>query len=253
MSHIANNMMFDRKYLGYMKVAVTRLQEKEENTVELFEKYNIEAITVPTIRSRPPQDPASLDLLVRMVSEQGIDLLIFTSSLGVSKFFEKCDSVSSDTTILSVGPKTAQKVNEFGYPSEVLDSFSSDKFAEYLKDRAQGKVIGIARASVPNPELVVDLESLGATVVEGVCYELESAPNELKRMIATHKIDAVVITSTKSFLSAGLENTDVSGVVMVAIGPKTAKGMMDAGVDPDVVGGGTLETCAVLLQDMGSK
>ena len=236
-----------------MKVAVTRLQEKEENTVELFEKYNIEAITVPTIRSRPPQDPASLDLLVRMVSEQGIDLLIFTSSLGVSKFFEKCDSVSSDTTILSVGPKTAQKVNEFGYPSEVLESFSSDKFAEYLKDRAQGKVIGIARAGVPNPELVVDLESLGATVVEGVCYELESAPNELKRMIAAHKIDAVVITSTKSFLSAGLENTDVSGVVMVAIGPKTAKGMTDAGVDPDVVGGGTLETCAVLLKDMGSK
>lgn len=236
-----------------MKVAVTRLQEKEENTVELFEKYNIEAITVPTIRSRPPQDPASLDLLVRMVSEQGIDLLIFTSSLGVSKFFEKCDSVSSDTTILSVGPKTAQKVNEFGYPSEVLESFSSDKFAEYLKDRAQGKVIGIARAGVPNPELVVDLESLGTTVVEGVCYELESAPNELKRMIAAHKIDAVVITSAKSFLSAGLENTDVSGVVMVAIGPKTAKGMADAGVDPDVVGGGTLETCAVLLKDMGSK
>ncbi|HJH29420.1 MAG TPA: uroporphyrinogen-III synthase [Methanosarcinaceae archaeon] len=236
-----------------MKVAVTRLQEKEENTVGLFEKYDVEAITVPTIRSRPPQDPASFDLLVRMVNEQGIDLLIFTSSLGVSKFFEKCDSVSSDTTILSVGPKTAQKVNEFGYPSEVLDSFSSDKFAEYLKDRAQGKVIGIARASVPNPELVVDLESLGATVVEGVCYELESAPNELKKIIADHKIDAVVITSTKSFLSAGLENTDVSGVVMVAIGPKTAKGMMDAGVDPDVVGGGTLESCAVLLQDMGSK
>ncbi len=246
-------MMFDRKYLGYMKVAVTRLQEKEENTVELFEKYNIEAITVPTIRSRPPQDPASLDLLVRMVSEQGIDLLIFTSSLGVSKFFEKCDSVSSDTTILSVGPKTAQKVNEFGYPSEVLESFSSDKFAEYLKDRAQGKVIGIARASVPNPELVVDLESLGAMVVEGVCYELESAPNKLKGIIAAHEVDAIVFTSTKSFLSAGLENTDVSGVVMVAIGPKTAKGMTDAGVDPDVVGGGTLETCAELLQDMGSK
>lgn len=236
-----------------MRVAVTRLQEKEENTVELFKEYGIEAIVVPTIRSRPPRDPASLDALVRMVSEQGIDFLIFTSSLGVSKFFEKCDSVSSDTTILSVGPKTAQKVNEFGYSSEVLESFSSDKFAEYLKDRAQGKVIGIARASVPNPELVVALESLGATVVEGVCYKLESVPNVLKGMIAAHKIDAVVITSTMSFLSAGLENTDVSGVMMVAIGLKTAKGMMDAGVDPDVVGGGTLESCAELLQDMGQN
>ena len=233
-----------------MKVAVTRLQEKEENTVELFETYDLKAVTVPTIRSRPPQDPASLDTLVRMVSEQRIDILIFTSSLGVSSFFEKCDSLSPNTKIISVGPKTARKVNEFGHPSEVLDSFSSDKFAEYLKERAQGTVIGIARAGVPNPELVQALESLGATVVEGVCYELESAPNKLKGMIAAHEVDAVVFTSTKSFLSAGIENTDVSDVVMVAIGPKTAKGMGDGGVEPDVVGGGTLESCAVLLQKL---
>ena len=233
-----------------MKVAVTRLQEKEENTVELFETYDLKAVTVPTIRSRPPHDPASLDALVRMVSEQRIDILIFTSSLGVSSFFEKCDSLSPNTKIISVGPKTARKVNEFGHPSEVLDSFSSDKFAEYLKERAQGTVIGIARAGVPNPELVQALESLGATVVEGVCYELESAPNKLKGMIAAHEVDAVVFTSTKSFLSAGLENTDVSDVVMVAIGPKTAKGMGDGGVEPDVVGGGTLESCAVLLQKL---
>lgn len=236
-----------------MRVAVTRLQEKEDNTVELFKKYGIEAITVPTIRSRPPKDSASLDLLVRMVSGQEIDFLIFTSSLGVLRFFEKCDSIPSNTTIISVGPKTAQKVNECDYSSEVLDSFSSDRFADYLKDRAYGKVVGIAKAGVPNPELVEALESLGATVVEGVCYELESAPNNLKKMVAAHEIDAVVFTSTKSFLSVGFENTDVSGVTMVAIGPKTAKGMRDAGVEPGVVGGGTLESCAILLQEFGLK
>ena len=48
------------------------------------------------------------------------------------------------------------------------------------------------------------------------------------------KIDAVYITSTKSYLTAGLENTDVTGVVMVAIGPNTAKRKKHAGVDPDV-------------------
>ncbi|HJH31673.1 MAG TPA: uroporphyrinogen-III synthase [Methanosarcinaceae archaeon] len=234
-----------------MKVAVTRLQEKEDNTVELFEKYGLEAIVTSTIRSRPPRNPALFDALVRMVSEQRVDLLIFTSSLGVSKFFEKCDSVPRNITILSVGPKTALKVNEFGHSSEVLESFSSDKFAKYLKDRACGKMIGIARAGVPNPELVQDLESLGATVVEGVCYELESAPNELKEMIVAHRVDAVVFTSTKSFLSAEVQKTDVESVIMVAIGPKTAKGMRDGGVEPDVVGGGTLESCALRLREFG--
>lgn len=236
-----------------MKIAVTRLQEKEDNTVELFEKYGLEAKAVPTIRSRPPHDPASLDLLIQMVNKEKIDFLIFTSSLGVSKFFEKYNSIPPNTTIISVGPKTAQKVNEFGYPSEVLESFSSDRFAKYLKNRAHGKLIGIARAGVPNPELVQALESLGATIIEGVCYELENAPNKLKEMIATHKIDAVVFTSTKSFLSTGLKITDVSNMLMVAIGPKTAKGMMDVGVNPDVVGDGTLESCAALLQEFGLK
>ena len=231
-----------------MRVAVTRLQEKEDNTVELFKKYGIEAIVVPTIRSKPPHDPALLDALLQMVRKQKVDLLIFTSSLGVSKFFEKCDSIPSNTKIISVGPKTAQKVNEFGYSSEVLDSFSSDKFAEHLKDRAHGKVIGIARAGVPNPELTEALGSLGATVVEGVCYELESVPNMLRGIITAHEVDAVVFTSTKSFLAVGLEKMDVSDVMMVAIGPKTAKGMRDGGVEPDAVGGGTLESCAELLQ-----
>ena len=236
-----------------MKIAVTRLQEKEDNTVELFAKYGLEARAIPTIRSKPPYDPASFDLLIQMVSERKVDFLIFTSSLGVSSFFEKCDSITQNTKIISVGPKTAQKVIEFGYPSEVLKSFSSDKFAEYLKDRAQNKVIGIARAGVPNPELVQALESLGATIIEGVCYELENTPNKLKGMIATHEVDAVVFTSTKSFLSAGLKKTDVSSVMMVAIGPKTAKVMSDGGVEPDVVGGGTLESCAALLQEFNLK
>ncbi|MGP8321089.1 MAG: uroporphyrinogen-III synthase [Methanosarcinaceae archaeon] len=228
---------------------MTRLQEKEDNTVGLFEKYGIEAIIISTIRSRPPHNSALFDALVRMVNEQRVDILIFTSSLGVSKFFGKCGSVPKDLTILSVGPKTAGKVNEFGHSSEVLEAFSSDKFAEYLKGRIQGKIIGIARAGIPNPELVKDLESMGATVVEGVCYELESAPNELKSMIASHMVEGVVFTSTKSFLSAKLQKTDIIDVITVAIGPKTAKGMRDGGIEPDVVGNGTLESCAARLKE----
>ncbi|MGP8319256.1 MAG: uroporphyrinogen-III synthase [Methanosarcinaceae archaeon] len=231
-----------------MRVAVTRLQEKEDNTVELFEKYGIEAIITSTIRSRPPRNPASFNKLVQMVNEQRVDLLIFTSSLGVSKLFEKCGSVSQNITIISVGPKTARKVNEFEHSSEVLEAFSSDMFAEYLKNRIKGKIIGIARAGVPNTELVKDLESLGATVVEGVCYELESASNELKDIIAAHKVEAVVFTSTKSFLSANLQKDDVFGLITAAIGPKTAKGMKGMGINPDVVGNGTLESCASRLQ-----
>jgi uroporphyrinogen-III synthase len=232
-----------------MKVAVTRLREKEDGTVELFKRYGLEAVLAPTIRSCPPRDPASLESLVEMVTAQKIDLLIFTSSLGVSKFFEKCSTMPAGITILSVGPKTALKVNDLGYQSEILDSFSSDNFAEYLKDRVQGRKIGIARAGVPDKELIRALESLGATVVEGICYELESMPNDLKEMILNQAVDAVIFTSAKSFLASGLERMDFGTVITVAIGPKTANSMLKKGVEPDLVGSGTLESCAALLKE----
>ena len=231
-----------------MKVAVTRLREKEDGTVELFKRYGLEPVLMPTIRSCPPHDPASLESLVEMVKSQKIDFLIFTSSLGVSKFFEKCSVMPAGITILSVGPKTALKVNDLGYQSEMLDSFSSDNFAEYLKDRVSGRKIGIARAGVSDKELIRALESLGATVVEGICYELESMPNNLKEMILDQTVDAVIFTSTKSFLASGLERKDVGAVITVAIGPKTAKSMLKKGVEPDLVGSGTLESCAALLK-----
>lgn len=100
-----------------------------------------------------------------MIAAQKIDFLIFTSSPGVSKFFEKSSAMPAGIRILSVGSKTALKVNDLGYQSEMLDSFSSYNFAEYLKDCVQGKKIGIARADVLDKELIRTLESLGATVV----------------------------------------------------------------------------------------
>jgi len=234
-----------------MKVAVTRLSEKEDGTVELFKKYGLEAVSAPTIRSRTPRDPASFEMLVEMVTAQRIDLLIFTSSLGVSKFFEKCSAVPECTTILSVGPQTARKVNDLGYRSEVLESFSSDNFAEHLKGHLGGKTVGIARAGVPDKQLTQALGSLGATVVEGICYELESMPNDLKKLVLDHEVDAVVFTSAKSFLAARLKKTDVGDAVTVAIGPKTADAMLANGIKPDVVGSGTLESCATLLRELG--
>jgi uroporphyrinogen-III synthase len=232
-----------------MKVAVTRLREKEDGTVELFNRYGLEAVLTPTIRSCPPRNPASLEALVEMLTAQKIDFLIFTSSLGVSKFFEKCSTIPAGITILSVGPKTALKVNDLGYQSEILDSFSSDNFAEHLKSRVSGRKIGIARAGVPDKELIFALESLGATVVEGICYELESVPNDLKEMILDQTVDAVIFTSAKSFLASGLERKDFRTVIIVAIGPKTANSMIGKGVEPDLVGSGTLESCAELLKN----
>ncbi|AEH59983.1 Uroporphyrinogen III synthase HEM4 [Methanosalsum zhilinae DSM 4017] len=227
-----------------MKVAVTKLKEKDKGTVRLFAEYGHTAYLTPTIRSKKPDDPSSLRRLLGEIKKAQVDYLIFTSSLGVTYFFNECDHLDTSITIISIGPETASSVRENGFSTEMLPAYSSEHFSQYLHCRAWGKTIGVARAGVPNTELIRSLEDLGARVIEGICYELVAAGSDLKDLVANSKVDAVVFTSSKSFSSSRLTENDLRNIITVAIGPKTADTMTKNGTEPDITGTGTLESCA---------
>ena len=221
-----------------MKIAVTKLEEKSEGVAELFMRHGHEAIIVPTMRAGEPSDPGPLERLAAMLSNGEIDILIFTSALGVAKL---CGRVKpQNVRIISVGPKTAEKVKEYGLSSEVIAKFSSDHFANHLGD-IKGKTIGVARAQVPNKELTQSLTSKGAVVIEAHAYSLEPTGNDITD--ALQNADAVIFTSAKSFEYSGFKNDISSELKVAAIGEKTANAMKKHGIVPDVTGNGTLESC----------
>ena len=222
-----------------MKIAVTKLEEKSEGVHELFRRYGHEAVIVSTMRAADPSDPLPLLRLRDMVSKEKIDILIFTSSLGAQKLLEKTKP-GKNIRIVSVGPKTAKKAEEYGFRSEVIEKFSSENFADYLGD-ISGKTIGIARAEVPNPELIDSLESKGARVIEAPAYRLEPAGNSILEVLKD--VDAVIFTSAKSFELSGFGHEDAKKARSIAIGEKTADAMRKYGIHPDYVGNGTLEDC----------
>ena len=235
-----------------MKIAVTKLEEKSEGIPELFQKYGHEAVIVSTMRAAPPADPAPLLRLADMVSNNKIDILIFTSALGVDIFFKKLkqicvhlcssavyESILKNVRIVSVGPKTAKKVEEYGMQSEVIEKFSSDNFAQHLGD-IRGKTIGIARAEVPNQELVNSLTAGGAIVMEAPAYQLVAGSSIVDVL---DEVDAVIFTSAKSFELSGFAPEHAKKLKVIAIGKKTADAMRKHGVPPDMVGNGTLEDC----------
>lgn len=221
-----------------MKIAVTKLEEKSEGIPELFERYGHEAVIVSTMRAAPPAYPAPLSRLAEMISNNKIDILLFTSALGVEKLFEKVKSWKN-VRIVSVGPKTAKKVEEYGMRSEIIEKFSSGHFAEYLGD-ISGKTIGIARAQVPNPELVSSLISGGAIVIEAPAYRLVAGDSIVEIL---DDVDAVIFTSAKSFELSGFAPEHAKKLKVIAIGQKTAEAMRKHGINPDIVGNGTLEDC----------
>jgi len=221
-----------------MKIAVTKLLEKSGGVAELFMRHGHEAIIVPTMRAGEPSDTAPLKKLSGMLKKGEIDILIFTSALGVAKL---CDRVKpGNVRVISVGPKTAEKVKEYGLSGEVIAKFSSDNFATYLGD-IKGKTIGIARAQVPNHELAQSLKTKGAVVVEAPVYSLEPTGNDITD--ALRGADAVIFTSAKSFGYSGFKKHNTGKIKVVAIGEKTAQFMKKHGIVPDVIGNGTLKSC----------
>ncbi len=229
-----------------MKIAVTKLKEKSEGIHELFHRYGHEALVISTIAAAPPTDPAPLTRLAKMASEGNIDILIFTSTLGVEKLFEIAHPLKK-VRIVSVGPKTAKKVEGYGCAGEVISEFSSEHFAEYLGD-IRGKTIGIARAEVPNHELIHSLFSKGATVVEAPAYRLMPSWDRISSIL--NEADAVIFTSAKSFASSGFGREDAKRIIVIAIGKKTSEAMRMRGIVPGITGDGTLESCLDILNRM---
>ncbi len=228
-----------------VKIAVTKLEEKIEGVQELFRRYGHEAVIISTMHASDPIDRSPLLMLCDLISKKKIDILIFTSSLGVEKLLDNIKP-GEEVRIVSVGPKTGEKVRQYGLKSEVINTFSSRNFADYLGE-ISGKTIGIARADVPNLELIASLESKGAAVIEAPVYRL--SPTGINFMEVSKDVDAVIFTSAKSFEYSGF-NPKGTKIKAIAIGEKTADAMRKSGIDPDYTGNGTLENC---LQEMTWK
>ncbi len=226
-----------------LKIAVTKLEEKSEGIRELFRRHGHEAVIISTMQAAPPTDVNPLLRLSEMVSRGELDILIFTSTLGAEKFFEKIIP-KENVRIVSVGPKTADKVKEYGLRSEVIAKFSSEHFAEYLGD-LRGKNVGIARAEVPNAELTNSLLAKGARVIEAPVYSLVPGKPIAG---ALKSVDAVIFTSAKSFEFSGFDGT-MKNIKVIAIGQKTANALRRLGIKPDIVGNGTLENCLSLIRE----
>ena len=137
--------------------------------------------------------------------------------------------------MIALRPSTAKVLQDAGIAAEALPTFYSRDFVPYLGDWIAGKRIGIPRADVPNPELLNAIEDAGGMAFEYRCYGLEPTNERLN----LDGIDGVLFTSANSYRMALLP--DLAGIVLIAIGDITADAMRAGGLEPVVVGDGSLE------------
>ena len=226
-----------------MKIAITRLAEKGEADQEICSQYGHIPVFVHPLYA---EYNASLANRFVLSANQGeFDAIFFTSAYPAKKIAPLLDRSSlRKTRVIAIGPETQRILHECGIPAEILPSFYSKSLAPYLGTWIDGKTIGIPRADVPNAALISSLEDAGGIVYEYRVYKLQPTNDVLN----LDGCDAILFTSSSSFTKANLP--DISGIRKLAIGEITAAAMRKAGVEPDIIGNGSLEGTMQILEKM---
>jgi len=221
-----------------MKIAVTRLLGKEKNDAERCALFGHTCYSVHPLSSKIKK--SEITCFVEAVDRSEFDCLFFTSALPAKII---APLLHRFPRVIAIGPQTAKELRQYEIDCETLTSFYSRDFVPYLGDWIKGKHIGIPRADVPNPALIDAITGAGGIPHEFRCYGLEPAGESLNLDSA----DAILFTSAMSFTKAVW--TRQPDLLVMAIGDITAAAMRAAGVNPAVVGDGSLEGSMIALND----
>jgi uroporphyrinogen-III synthase len=216
--------------ISAMMIAITRLAGKGGRDSARCRDLGHECYPVSPLAATIY--PERVTEFVAEVHRGAYDCLFFTSALPaqiIGPLLERWPRV------IAIGPQTAKTLQDMGISCETLPSYYSRDFAPYLGEWLRGKRIGIPRADVPNPALLDAIREMGGEPAEIRVYGLEPTGRYLDLAGA----EALLFTSANSFRQAVW--TPSPGLLLMAIGEITADAMKDGGMEPAVVGDGSLE------------
>ena len=216
-----------------MRIAVTRVAEKAGDDAALFKEFGHEAKIISPLAAELHTN--IVQQFVLAANDRQFDAIFFTSAYPA----EVCaplltPGLAKTCRITAIGPKTASVLHQAGILAETLPSFYSRDYVPHLGDWIDGKSVALPRASVPNPELINAIEDAGGIAYEFRIYSL--TPTNM--VLDVSDCEAVIFTSAHSFRLANIPS--LASCIPLAIGEITAKAMRDAGVEPAVVGDGSL-------------
>jgi uroporphyrinogen III methyltransferase / synthase len=230
---------FETKPLFGKRIVVTRAREQVSDLKRLFQESGATVIEFPTIAIVPPESFESLDLAV----DARFDWLVFTSTNGVTAFFERLFAKGKDVRALAgvrvacVGDTTAAALRAVGLaPDLVPEKFMSSALIPHFGDDQKGVRIAVVRAAEGREELIEEMRRRGADVHLAVAYRnvpIAANADEL------HDIDVVTFTSASTvdnfFNAIGAQSLD--GALLASIGPMTSEAIRKHGRQPDIEAG----------------
>ena len=169
---------FERRPLFGQRIVVTRTRDQASQLSRQLLELGADVLEVPTIKMAPPdQHQGLVDAILGL---NGYDWLVFTSTNGVSAFFDLFFKTFDDlrdiggVRIAAVGPGTAAKLKEIHLKVDLMpEEYAAVKVASAFAkfETIENLRILLLRAQVANPELPKALEAMGAIVDDIACYK----------------------------------------------------------------------------------
>ncbi len=250
-----------------LRVLITRAGEQAGAMSEKLAALGAIPVEFPTIQIEPPGDLEPLDEAARRlflhVSEPYYSWLIFTSSNGVSSFFERVNQLGFAASSLKrvriavIGSSTAATLERYGlHATLVPERFVAEAFVDAMLEDARrrgellaGKRILLARAAEARDVLPARLQAVGALVDDIPVYRNvpvvgnDARGREVLRLLRENQLNVLTFTSSstvRSFVN-WLSETDESGrsiglvtdnprLHVACIGPVTARTARELGL-----------------------
>lgn len=243
---------YDTQPLFGKRVLVTRAEAQAGSMTQALRDAGAVSVLAPAIRIVPPEDRAPLERALSQLG--GYAWLVFTSSNGVSAFFDALRAHDGDARklgaarVAAIGPATAERLRDYGVSADVVpDEYRGEAVAAAISaehgGRMQGVRVLLPRAAVARDALPEALRAAGA-VVDVVPVYRTLPPSygeraELRDAIERGSVDIATFTST-STLDNTVEalGTDAASllarVTVASIGPITTQAAQRHGVRVDV-------------------
>ena len=222
-------------------VAITRNERDAREFSHLVSEQGGRAIPLPTIEIVPKEPQVAKEFLDRLQKKK-YDYCAFMSPQAVDVLFDLAGKevvlALKSTTVIAVGPKTRQGLEERGVKVELMPKkFSSAGLVGLLSSvKPTGKKIIIPRSGAANEFATEALTDLGMDVDEILLYNVHTSSitpiwREFSDLLRQKKVDAIVFTSASNVssffeimdkVSAGNLRLD-SLTKVVSIGPFTSK------------------------------
>jgi uroporphyrinogen III methyltransferase / synthase len=225
---------FETKPLFGKRIVVTRAREQASELKRLFEESGATVIQFPTIEIAPPESYESLDQAV----DERFDWLVFTSTNGVSAFFERLFAKGEDvralagTRIACVGETTASSLRARGIvPDLVPDKFMSTALIPHFDADLHRVRIAVIRAAEGRDEFIDEMRNRGAEVHLAVAYRTIPVAANADEL---HDIDVVTFTSASTVDNFFATAPALNHALLVSIGPTTSDALRKHGRQPDI-------------------